>query len=339
MGTIEELFGKSVDLVLLEDIEGLLKRQLDEYHTLEYKGAQILSKPDDLSKSISAFLNSNGGLIIIGIREDRQAQNPKRVVAKMRYRVQFVGVEYNKERVEQLIFDHLHFSSKPDIRIYPIKNPSDPDEALYLIDVPSGDDPPYQAGDFRYYHRSNFKKQPMLHSEIAEYFGRKQSPRLIISCEIVRVVQARQTKHHGKVATIDSPFDLCVYIHNESKVAAEHATVIISLNHLKLVKVIRGLDVRIDKLRQGVPTLQWSSMAEVVLGKHSGLATCIWELRLKPDANWVGSILWEAYAERMEPAKGEYTVMSMPFAQSVLNRGERYFLPESSSVYPSQPST
>ena len=339
MGTVEELFGKSADLVLIGDIERLLKGRREECRVLEYKGAQILSKPDDLSQSISAFLNSSGGLIIIGVREDRQTRNPKGARAKMRYRVEFVGVEYAKERVEQLIFDHLHFSSKPDIRIYPVRNPSDPSQALYLIEIPSGDDPPYQAGDFRYYCRSNFKKQPMLHSEIAECFGRRQSPWLAISCEIVRVLEARQTKRFGKVATIDSPFDLRVYIHNGGKAAAEHAKVIISLEHLRLRKVISGPDVRIDELRQGVPTLQWSSIGEVVLGKPSGIATCIWELRLKPDAKWVGSVLWEAYAERMEPAKGEYAVIAMPAAQSVLNQGGRCFLPEYSSFFPAQPSS
>jgi len=339
MGTVEELFGKSADLVLIRDIEKLLKRRQEESHALEYKGAQILNKPDDLSQSISAFLNSSGGLIIIGVREDRKTLSPMGAGVKIRYRVEFVGAEYTKERVEQLIFDHLHFSSKPDIRIYPVINPDDPDQALYLVEIPSGDDPPYQAGDFRYYHRSNFKKQPMLHSEIAECFGHRQSPQLAISCEIVRILDARQTKNHGKVATINSPFDLLVYIHNEGKAAAEHAKVIISLEHLKLQKVISGPDVRIDKLRQRVPTLQLSSMSEVVLGKPSGLTTCIWELRLKPDAKWVGSILWEAYAERMEPAKGEFVVTFIPAAQSVLNQGGRCFLPEYSSIFPTKPSS
>ena len=337
MGIIEELFGKSAELVLIEDIKELLERQPEERRALEYKGAQILDKPSNLSQSISAFLNSSGGVILIGVWEDRQTRSPEDAGLKQ-YRVGFVGAEYTKERVEQLIFDHLHFSTKPDIRIYPIRNPSNPSEALYLIEIPPGDNPPYQAGDFRYYHRSNFRKQPMLHSEIAERFGRKQSPQLAVSCEIIRVVEARQTKEHGKVATIDSPFDLCVYLQNEGKAAAEHAKVIISLEHLKLLKVIKGPSVRIDELRNGVPTLQWGSVGEVVLGRPSGLAICIWELRLKPDAQWVGSVSWEVYAERMEPAKGKYVVLPMPFAQPVLNRGGRCFLPEDSSVFPTQPS-
>jgi hypothetical protein len=335
MGSIEELFGKSAAHVQIEDIENLLKQE--ECHALEYKRAQILNRPDDLSQSVSAFLNSNGGLIIIGVRQDRQTRSVKGKEARLRHQIEFVGAEYTKERVEQLIFDHLHFSSKPDIRIHPVKNPSEPDEALYLIEIPPGDDPPYQAGDFRYYHRSNFKKQPMPHSEIASCFGRRQSPQLTVSCEIVRVLETRQTKQFGKVATSDSPFDLRVYIKNYGKAAAEHSEVILSLEHLKLIKVISGPDLRIDHLRQGMSTLQ-CSIPGVILGEPSKLTTCIWELRIKPDTNWVGSVLWEAYAERMEPAKGKYVVFGMDAAQAVLNRGMRCFLLEHSSFFSTQPS-
>jgi hypothetical protein len=74
------------------------------------------------------------------------------------------------------------------------------------------------------------------------------------------------------------------------------------------------------------------------LGKPSGVITCIWELRLKPDVKWLGSILWEAYAERMETAKGEYVVLSIAAAQSVLNQGKRCFLREYSSAFPNRPS-
>ena len=55
MSAIEDLFGKSADAVQLSDIEILLDKRREECHTLEYKAAQILNRPDDLSEAVIQF--------------------------------------------------------------------------------------------------------------------------------------------------------------------------------------------------------------------------------------------------------------------------------------------
>ncbi len=53
MGTIEELFGKSANLVQIGDIERLMKKPQEECHALEYKGAGHLMT-DCAKRSLSS---------------------------------------------------------------------------------------------------------------------------------------------------------------------------------------------------------------------------------------------------------------------------------------------
>ena len=58
-----------------DDILSLIKNQIQESLTLEYKRSAALNKSDnskksELTKDISAFANSSGGVILYGMKED-----------------------------------------------------------------------------------------------------------------------------------------------------------------------------------------------------------------------------------------------------------------------------
>lgn len=61
------------------DLQRLIREQITESLTLEYKSSGALAKTDpkkaELSKDVSAFANSAGGTIVYGIAEDGRSPN------------------------------------------------------------------------------------------------------------------------------------------------------------------------------------------------------------------------------------------------------------------------
>ncbi len=316
MDVIESIFGKEPGKVELADIDNLIQQKREEGRNLEYKGPDILGKPERLSQWISAFLNTDGGLIIIGVCEDDPKKKEKVSARILPVRIEFVGSEYPKERVEQLIFSNIRSSSEPDIRVYPVRDVSDSTRVIYLIEVPQGDNPPYQAADDKYYRRLNATKYSMSHSEIADFFGRRRKPRLVVHCELI------------KVNMDESWFDLRVFVANEGKAIAKYATAVISFQNLEIMKVTQGPSQRIDELRGNVPSLQWSSHNVGVIHPAPPRQR-IWEIRLTlREGKAVGVIIWDTIAEDQEHLRMSTSVdlLLLERAKSTMEMGHSLLL-------------
>lgn len=309
MGAVKDIFGKEPEQVDLNNIQVLITQRREEARNLEYKSPDILNKPVDLSKWVSALLNADGGLIIIGVCEDDPKKKDKVTAKIYPVRIDFVGKDYNKERIEQLVFSNLRSSTKPDIRIYPVRDSSDPNQVVYLIDIPQGENPPYQAGDDKYYRRLNVTKYAMHHTEIADFFGKRRKPQLILNHTIIA------TKME------ESWFDLRVVVANKGKGVARHINVIESFVNLEIIKVIKGNRSRIDDLRENVHTLQWDENTGIIY-PESGIR--IWDIRLKFQADEVeGNLLWTTEAEEHPRITGnaKIDVMFIEKAENSLKEG------------------
>jgi predicted HTH transcriptional regulator len=178
MGAIKDAFGKEEPEVGLADIQNLIDQKVEENKTLEYKDPDILANPKRLSEWVSAFLNAEGGLIIIGVCEDKPNKKDNLQARIYPTKIAFVDSKYTRERVEQMIFSNIYCSARPEIRIFPIRDPNDSSKTMLLVEIPRGDNPPYQAADNRYYRRLNVTKYPLAHYEIADFFGRRRRPHL-----------------------------------------------------------------------------------------------------------------------------------------------------------------
>src|ERR1700752_2301480 len=94
--------------ITIEDIQSLIDNGIGESLNLEYKGAGALKKDDPakikITKSISAFANSNGGILIYGIHEeDQQPKNISYIdgnVFSNEWLEQVIGNIHRKVKVE-----------------------------------------------------------------------------------------------------------------------------------------------------------------------------------------------------------------------------------------------
>ena len=140
----------------LEDLQSLIG--LSESQRLEFKSSALLSKNQEhialeLSKEVSAFANTEGGTIVIGIAEGKQGKIP---VAD---RLDGVGSEWPSQRIQQLVEGNIS-PHLVGLRFRAI--PLDAERARYahVIHVPAGTTA-YQSKDYRYYGRSEYESKPL----------------------------------------------------------------------------------------------------------------------------------------------------------------------------------
>ena len=142
-----------------------------EGRQLEFKRSQILGDPRKLTEVVSAFLNSVGGEIVIGIHEsNRQAIDLDE------------GFDQTTMPVERLS-DILHGNVRPrplGIKIEPVslEVAREPNRCAYIVTVPAGE-LAYQAYDNRFYRRYDHSCQPMYAEEVRDLMFRQRQPRVV----------------------------------------------------------------------------------------------------------------------------------------------------------------
>lgn len=156
----------------LDYLNSLIENEIEENLNLEYKAAMAIdkvpSKTIELSKDISSFANSDGGVIIYGIKE---------VGNKEHFSIELDPInkkQFPKEWIEQIINDKI----RPRInhlKIHPVTISEN--EVVYVIEI-SKSDTAHQADDKRYYKRYNFQSIPMHDYEIRDILNRSKSPKL-----------------------------------------------------------------------------------------------------------------------------------------------------------------
>jgi len=186
----------------LDDLREMCQVKEPESELLEFKtcNALVIGSPDhhsedgtrqhqkvveDLSKQVSAFLNSGGGRIIYGIAETRNSRarkldrdNAFRQGGKKELRV-------TREKVIHWICSHV----KPlpvDVNVYSVPlDPTNPDESPWFIvvDVQQGLQP-YQAENRIFYKRVGSTAQPMMQWDIMDVANRTRGADLEVELTI-----------------------------------------------------------------------------------------------------------------------------------------------------------
>ncbi len=150
-----------------QDLESLYGQP--ESGRLEYKQSATLQDAKggadkvkaELTKQVSAFANSEGGLLIIGMREAREGKT--RVAEGLDEGVdpQAIGREWLQNLVEGGVSPYL-----PGIRFFAVPLTETPGgHVAFVIDVPKGSTA-YQASDKLYYGRSEYESKALPDHEI-----------------------------------------------------------------------------------------------------------------------------------------------------------------------------
>jgi len=213
------------------DILSLIKDKVQESLTLDYKKSDALAKTEgkktDMSKDVSAFSNSAGGVILCGMEEDKHY--PTKID------VGFDPNDISKEWIEQVIHSTIH--PKIDgLRINQIAlNQSSPGKAIYAVTIPAATSrAPHQADDKRYYKRYNFQSVRMEDYEIRDIFRRASTPDLYIDFVFDTGKTTTTIPASGEIR-------LNALIGNRSREPALYAAITVYVDHLFTITYGEGL--------------------------------------------------------------------------------------------------
>lgn len=149
-----------------QDLKSLVNDEIEESLNLDYKSARSLDKSDgkkrELVKDISAFANSDGGIIIFGIEEVNHKPGEFSFVD---------GSVFTNEWLENVIDSNI----QPRINsllIYPIRINNQLDKTIYLVKIPESLNAPHMSADKKYYRRFNLKSVPMEEYEVRNLYNR-----------------------------------------------------------------------------------------------------------------------------------------------------------------------
>ena len=122
------VFTKPIDNISYDDVVSFCQQRIGEGISLDYKK----DFPRSLGETISAFANSFGGVIIIGVKED-ESSKPK---------PPFEGIDHEdklEERVWNIILDNIYPPLFPEIRVCPPKD----GKTFVVIRIPQSNETPH----------------------------------------------------------------------------------------------------------------------------------------------------------------------------------------------------
>lgn len=164
-----------------EYLDRLISDQIEESGGLEYKAARSLDRSNssktEITKDVSAFANSAGGVVIYGIAE--YAVPGKKHLPERYDPVNQTA--FSREWLDQIIGQ---IQPRIDaLQIAPIHvGPSETDYC-YAVEIPQSSTA-HQALDLKYYKRRNFESTPMEDYEIRDVMNRRKHPTITVAMRI-----------------------------------------------------------------------------------------------------------------------------------------------------------
>lgn len=159
----------------IDDITALIDNEAEESVHLDFKAAGSLSKDDkkktEIAKDVSAFANSDGGIIVYGIEEQEHKAHDLSYID---------GNTYTKEWLEQVIQDNIQRRIE-GLEIFPIRDNGDITKSIYIVKIPRSSNTPHMSADKCYYKRNNFRSVKMEEYEVRDLFYREATPNLTIN--------------------------------------------------------------------------------------------------------------------------------------------------------------
>ena len=221
-----------------QDLLDLIRLEVQEGLELDYKQCDALQRSDgkknEISKDVSAFANSAGGVIVYGMKEDGHVPTA--------IDVGFNPNEISKEWLEQVINSRIQ-RRIDGVRVNQVALlTTSRGKVAYVVVIPASIRAPHQAADKRFYKRFNFESVPMEEYEIRDTANRSAVPDLDIEFSFIAGGPKAMLVGEGAYY---SEIELIAVISNAAQAVAEYAVIHLFLDS-RIVLATPSSDVRLN---------------------------------------------------------------------------------------------
>lgn len=236
----------------LEYLQNLIENQIEESLHLDYKAAKALGKQNDktseITKDVSAMANSDGGVLIYGIKEDEDKRHLPKDIDSIKRK------DFPKEWLEQTIQEKIQ-PRISGVQIFSISVGEE--DVVYIVEIPKSNTA-HQAADKKYYKRFNFQSTAMYDYEIRDILNRVNYP---------------QIKLEFKYLPTTDELEIVAY--NRGNVYAKYLNVKIQLPK-KIVKLPNEKAIRNNKVE-----FFFNNTRREIINQYASVAT-YWPTRYEP---------------------------------------------------------
>lgn len=206
---IEKIFGKTRSELKLADLTEYFSTPQEESSVVEFKSGEV--EINDIFKEIAAFLNTEGGLLIIGAPRETKQNIGKNVIKVCEGDLTYSNFK-NKDWLYQKIASNI-VPTPTDLKIEEFLTENG---NVFLIDIPQSLNPPHQcSSDGKYYLRLERDAKPAPHGIIQALFNKRRVP-ILTADIIIEEINIKNDK-------------IIVRIKNESHIPAEKVAFIIDV--------------------------------------------------------------------------------------------------------------
>jgi hypothetical protein len=165
------------------EIQEFISSQKEESINLEFKRSDSLKITDscknEIAKDVSAFANSDGGIVIYGIVEQNHQAFDFSFIDGNSITKEWLDQVINsriQRRIDGLVIDVIRFNNLID-------------KSIYVVKIPRSFNAPHMSSNKKYYKRHNFESIEMEEYEVRDLYYRHSFTKLKICDPIINVVQ------------------------------------------------------------------------------------------------------------------------------------------------------
>ena len=220
MGLANSIFQKDIYDLTIEDIIKFFSVDQEEGSLIEFKSGEV--SLEAIYREVSAFLNTEGGILIIGSPKETRNGNQKKIC--------------KGELIPSKISNQDSLMQKISSNIVPspykikIKELDYFEGKIYIIEIPQSFNPPHQiSNEGKYYIRLEREAKAAPHGIVEALFNKRQKPNLDV--EINAYVNNEEPKQ------IELKFEFI----NDSLISAEHVGYLLEIHGIKQIEKNKNL--------------------------------------------------------------------------------------------------